>query len=473
MVGAITAGCPAGAGDDAGLGAGAGANGQGGDGPLSLTVPASSGANGSTNGTGGASTRLPPLALSGTVTTPGGTPIAGASVALAANPEISTSTNAAGEFSLQSEFAMGRPLPPRWPVSRPVEHTLIVKSAGYLDAYRGVPGATSMGESIVMLAAAPVGTIGPAEAGEPTVAEYRGNKLAAVTMTFDDTYLSQLTVSRPLFDLYGCKATFYVNSANIGGGQYTTWAMWKEAADMGFEIGNHSRSHWIKPECTTENYQFNWDEMHGGAEDILAGIGRPPRTFAFPGGGASVCTVALVAPSGHVDYRRNDHLVPDDRLYPEGDDLTVATGVAAIDAVIAHTPSWNGAILSWLLFYMHDVTADRAAVLEAMLDHVALHDSEVWCTGYTEVTLYQREREQSVLQVLGREPRSLTFRLSSALDPATFNEPLTVIVPVPANTPDIRATAFREAGGPIEVRVRPDALQVDVVPGDAPVHVAF
>ena len=60
-----------------------------------------------------------------------------------------------------------------------------------------------------------------------------------------------------------------------------------------------------------------------------------------------------------------------DRVYPEGDDLTPVTGIANIDKVIAHTPNWNGAILSWFLFYMHDVTQDRAAVLGAMLDYIA------------------------------------------------------------------------------------------------------
>lgn len=468
----ITVGCRAEARHDGG----SGARGQGGSAPALATGSGGSSWSSvaATSGSGGASTRDYALTLSGTVTTIGGTPVAGASVSLLANPAIAVTTNDAGQFLLVSEFATGAPLPPRWPASRPIEHTIVVKSAGFLDAYRGVPGAKAAGELIVMVAGAPSGVTEGVSGAEPVMAEYKGAKLAAVTMTFDDSEPSHLAVARPLFDAYGYKATFYVNSARIGPDQFTTWSMWKDAADAGFEIGNHSRTHWIKPECTPENEAFNWDEMRGGYEDIVAGIGEPPVTFAFPGGGQSPCTEAMVVPSGHIDYRRDDHVVKTDRLYPEGDSLTVESGVDAIDTVIAHTPSWNGAPLSWLLFYMHDVTPEREAVLEAMLDHVAVHDAEVWCAGYGEVTLYEREREQTRFQVLGRGERSLRFRLTSLLDPAIFSVPLTVVVPLPADAGEIHPTAFRDrAAGPVEVRVRQGALQLDVVPGDAPVYVQF
>lgn len=180
--------------------------------------------------------------------------------------------------------------------------------------------------------------------------------------------------------------------------------------------------------------------------------------------------------SGHVDFRRNNHAhgAESDRLYPEGDDLTVASGVASIDAVIAQTPNWNGALLSWFLFYMHDITPERVTVLQAMLDHVRAHDAEVWCTGYGEVTVYQREREQSTLTVTQRGPRSVTFTLVNGLDPATFDEPLTVDIPLPPGSAPVEPMALRSgAAGPVEVRVRQDHLMVDVVPGAQPIHVVW
>jgi len=62
--------------------------------------------------------------------------------------------------------------------------------------------------------------------------------------------------------------------------------------------------------------------------------------------GQSPCTIPLVTASGHVDFRRNNHLfaTESDRLYPEGDDLTVASGISNIGKVIAQTPNWNGAL---------------------------------------------------------------------------------------------------------------------------------
>ncbi len=399
-------------------------------------------------------------------------PVAQTRVSLAANADVFVDTAADGAFSLVSDQPTGRVEPPLAPPTRPVEHTVVAAKPGYLTTYRAVPGSVATNMPVRLLVSIPQ-TAGAPET-IPYVAQYLGDKLAAVTMTFDDTVPSQLTVAKPLFDQYGYTATFFLTSTYVGPGEGTTWGMWQAAADEGYEIGNHGRVHWIKPECTAENDAWNRDSIFGGYADILANIGRPPLTFAFPGGGESPCTRPLVTESGHVDWRRADHVVYTDRLDTEGDTLTVGEAIADIDTVIAHTATWNGATLSWFLFYMHDVTAGRAAVLKAMLDYISENDDAVWCAGYGAVTVYEREREQSTLAVLQWGARSVTFQLSNSLDPAVFSVPLTVVVPLPAGTTAVEAAAFRApAAGPVEVRVRSDRLLVNLVPGSHPVHVSW
>jgi hypothetical protein len=105
---------------------------------------------------------------------------------------------------------------------------------------------------------------------------------------------------------------------------------------------------------------------------------------------------------------------------------------------------------------------------------VSTNDSLVWCTGYGRATLYESEREQSVVQLLQYGPRSVTFRLTNGLDPSVFDVPLTVVVALPVGTTDIEATAVRGASASaVEVRVRPGRLLVDVVPSAESVHLSW
>jgi peptidoglycan/xylan/chitin deacetylase (PgdA/CDA1 family) len=434
------------------------------------------GASTSANSAGGGAGGRPlasPLSLSGVVLDADGAPVANATVALSANPALSDVTAIDGSFELVSEHPTGRPEPPRYPASRPVEHTLVATKSGYLTTYRGVPSAQAAGLPVRLRESIPT-TGGGAAPAAPILAQYPGKRRAVVTPTFDDTLPSQLTLARPLFDLYGYKATFYVNTGIIGAAFATSWPMWQAVAGAGHEIGNHGRTHWVWPECTPQAEAHNQLEIAGGYADILAQIGAPPLSFAFPAGGASACSTPLVTSSGHVDWRRADHAQYTDRLYPEGDDLTSAEAIEYVDQAIADTVNWNGAELSWLLFYMHDVTPARAEVLEDLLDYASANDDLVWCTGYGAATLYEREREQSVIQLLQHGPRSVTLRLTNGLDPSTFDVPLTVVVPLPAGTTGIEASAIRcVSASPVEVRVRPGRLLVDVVPSAEAVHLAW
>lgn len=459
--------------------AGGGAGGDGGEagagGELGGGGVGGVGAGGGELGGGGAGggVVLSALSFTGTVLDAGGAPVVGATVSLASNPAISDLSGVDGAFELVSDHPTGRPEPPRYPISRPVEHTLVVTRGGYLSTYRGVPGAQATGLELRLREAIPT-TTGGASPSALGVAQYRGERRAVLTATFDDTLPSHLTLARPLFDLYGYKATFYVNSGAIGPTSPTSWSSWQAVADAGHEIGNHGRTHWVWPECSSEALAHNQAEIAGGHADILSQIGAPPLSFAFPAGGLSACSTPLVTASGHLDWRRADHVQYTDRLYPEGDDLTSAQAIDHVDDAIAHTVNWNGAELSWLLFYMHDVTPARAEVLEDLLDYVAANDELVWCTGYGEATLYEREREQSTIQILQYGSRSVTFRLTNGLDPSVFDVPLTVIVPLPFGTSSVEAAVLRApSASPVELRVRPGRLLVDVVPGAESVHLSW
>lgn len=63
----------------------------------------------------------------------------------------------------------------------------------------------------------------------------------AISLTFDDGYPSQLKTAVPLLNEYGLRGTFYLNP---GGDDWKDRiSPWRDVAQSGHEIGNHSLSH--------------------------------------------------------------------------------------------------------------------------------------------------------------------------------------------------------------------------------------
>lgn len=66
-----------------------------------------------------------------------------------------------------------------------------------------------------------------------------------VVLTFDDGVKSQYTVVAPLLQQHGFGATFYITEGLRfleDKSRYLTWAEVQALHDLGFEIGNHTRS---------------------------------------------------------------------------------------------------------------------------------------------------------------------------------------------------------------------------------------
>jgi peptidoglycan/xylan/chitin deacetylase (PgdA/CDA1 family) len=110
----------------------------------------------------------------------------------------------------------------------------------------------------------------------------------AVSLTFDDGLHSQLELGVPLLEEIGFKATFYVNPKEEYGDFLKAW---REVADHGHEIGNHTVTHPCScnfsgdPGCrglenmTLEDIRMDIVEAH---DRIRRVIPSGSRTFAYP-----------------------------------------------------------------------------------------------------------------------------------------------------------------------------------------------
>lgn len=119
-----------------------------------------------------------------------------------------------------------------------------------------------------------------------------------VVLTFDDATASQRTVVAPLLQRYGFGATFFV--CEFPGfenkTQYMTWEQIRQLSDMGFEIGNHTRSHGAMSQQTPEQIT----EEIAYIEERCRQEGIPqPVTFAYPGYNFSEEGIAILQKRGY------------------------------------------------------------------------------------------------------------------------------------------------------------------------------
>lgn len=103
-----------------------------------------------------------------------------------------------------------------------------------------------------------------------------------VVLSFDDATESQYSVVAPILKKYGFGATFYICEypGFENKTQYMTWEQIKKLSDMGFEIGNHGRTH--KHVTRMSREEMNQELQY--IEDKCVSMGIPiPTTYAYPG----------------------------------------------------------------------------------------------------------------------------------------------------------------------------------------------
>jgi len=123
-----------------------------------------------------------------------------------------------------------------------------------------------------------------------TVRTGKTDRMALISLTFDDGLASQLDYAIPTLQRHGLRGTFYLSVGNQGfGRRHEDWAA---AAKAGHELANHTIFHpgvssksSVTDGIALESYSL--DRMHRelvAANNVLRMLdGRDERTFAFPG----------------------------------------------------------------------------------------------------------------------------------------------------------------------------------------------
>jgi len=314
----------------------------------------------------------------------------------------------------------------------------------------------------------------PAQEGAASVCLWHDDALAAFSYTIDDNNAMDIPYWLEIADKYKIKLTWFVITSNIDRtdgrrAQGGTWDAWRQVYAKGHDVQSHSVDHMSK--ATT----MPADEEYGDSQKAIEKNipGDRCLTLAYPGGGRP--NDHAVAMKYYIACRGSypPFSVPGKIAY-ENTGLTSA-GVV-LDPKHMH---YIGQCLdpksryyrSWYCGLTHFVGPheDTKKMLTEGFEFVTKTPGEFWLGRYRDVILYGMERDTDKLQSRIVEPGKYELALTSQMDPALYDFPLTVKVKIGDSAKTVTA---KQGDKPIDVRIIENAGKkfalVEVVPNRGP-----
>ena len=297
----------------------------------------------------------------------------------------------------------------------------------------------------------------------PAVCDFKDDKAAAVSVTFDDGAYEPAVYYNSLFEKYNIHGTAMLISSRLSSSNV---ALWQELIDEdNIDIGNHSRYHskdYIQDNATAEKLA---DDITGGYSDLKEMFPNEKLlVYASPWTWKSDASIAEIK-KNHFAHRgsgngfvsanpTDDELfaIPSHVIYS---DDTVAELKGKVDTAVT-----NGSWYSMLLHGTNDVNPETAEltinkeVCDEVFEYIGTH-KDVWAGSMTEVLQYIYEKKNCTSTVNWIRENAMSLSLTDTLDNARFDFPLTLKVNVPSgwtnvtitqNSESIQVSAFEEGG---------------------------
>ena len=308
------------------------------------------------------------------------------------------------------------------------------------------------------------------------IARLSGNRLAAVSYTFDDGTLGHYQVAAPTLERYGFRGSFGVVAGKTADDpaaavelaariekapnptRRVCWQEWRELAVKGHDVANHGLLHRGLPSLKPEQLE---QEVNEAARIIKTKVGIRPLSFIYPGNGRNPEVRDFVLKT-HIITREKEQ-----RFGGPGFDVTRANAI--IDKAILDRAA--------IMIMTHAVAEPgyqtvSAEDLDGHLKYVSTLRDKIWVDTMANVARYTREREAAQLTIKSRQLASITFELVCPLDPEVYTVPLTCVLHVGSQVVPGSVTCER-AGRTLPVNLSGGKLLIEVVPGAGEVSVRW
>lgn len=331
------------------------------------------------------------------------------------------------------------------------------------------------------------GKVWPAKPGEASVCLWADDKVAAVSFGIDDNLATEIPDWMEINQTYGgLNLTWNIITSNIGGmlepgraplaGGWDTWA--KMLAD-GFRVESHSVTHAADPV-----FEDGWPGPDWEAAESLLQIdtglpGHRTTVFTPPGAALKAFNVSMNWRASVVKYYAAARGFSGPPINPANqidyfDIRTTAAPSWFVEEVLPpNAPGWvvplqlknilnpdpdNRYYRGWATFFTHSLGSTRAdlassssketAALAKLFTFIKKNRDDLWVGFIGDVALYGQERDTATLSTTNVDASRITLTLTSQMDPARFNYPLTIKVRLPDAWQNAKAT---QDGKPVEL----------------------
>ena len=254
-----------------------------------------------------------------------------------------------------------------------------------------------------------------------TVAKFRGNKRAAVSLTYDDGLKEHIDLVAPELEKRGFRGSFWIIGNKIGAedpkhGDRMTYAELRDLHRRGHEVGSHTWSHPKLVRLSTPDSVRQ--EMERVDSAFLANGLPKPMTMAYPYNGRTA-EVTRIVEEGRIGSRT----------------FQVGHGQQNNKITIQKMTSWMHHLIEtcdWGVTMTHAIRHGydqwyHPEELWQFYDTLKAHEADVWVGTFAQCCAYQKER-QAVQLNEAEDGKKLLLTLSMPLDTAIFHEPLTLVL---------------------------------------------
>lgn len=265
------------------------------------------------------------------------------------------------------------------------------------------------------------------------IAPWKGDKKAAVALTFDDWTPGHPAIVVPELQKRGMVATFNIITTTV-----KDWEPLRHAASLGNEMANHTATH-----PHPHGISFI-EEISGAKEKIEAEIPtQKVLTFAYPYGEATDSMKAYLNEKGYVAARGTSTPMTDPDFTADGQDYLDTKSYSVMSETtlsdyaeqLAHVKRVGG----MLTFLYHSVFNDSIrdfsyawvvdSIFQQQLD--TLNSFDLWVGTFADIVGYHQQYTHTKIEKIESSKNSFVFRLKESQDSLQNRScPLTVTVNV-------------------------------------------
>lgn len=278
---------------------------------------------------------------------------------------------------------------------------------------------------------------------EVAIAQYYGDKKAAVSFTYDDGNIEHYTLIAPHLEDSGIRGSFWIIGSYVGTKDCMTWDHLKEMHAKGHEISNHS---WTHRHMTTLSEAEFRDELKLTDDAIEEHLGKRPLTMTFPYNEFNAMNKSVVL-EDHIAYRAYQEDQGQGKAFGMGHTYSTLDGMKAWLQNTIEKGEWgvtmtHGIHLGW------DIWEDPQVYWD-FITYAGTRSDDVWYGTFEQVAAYMAERDSCSFEVENHW-KSVTVTPKCDLDSSKYTQPLTLRVVCDGK---VILHEFDPFGGPFTVKL--------------------